>query len=259
MTKIKYSYKTRITFSENVSRHHFQLRCTPAVSYYQQIVEETCTILPESVICIDKDNFGNTIRDGYIDSYHNFFEFESTGIVALGYYALCEPLNRLFLYPSHYTQPMEYLKELSQQIHFPAEATVLEKVVLISSALQQRLQYVPGTTTVTTTAEQALAQGTGVCQDFAHIMIALCRMKGIPARYANGFMQGEGATHAWIEYYDGDSWFGFDPTHDRKVETGYVIVAQGRDYADCAIDKGVFSGLAQQKLEVFLKVELVEQ
>lgn len=259
MIKLKYSYKTRITFSENVSRHHFQLRCTPASSSYQRIVDEACQILPQATVCMSTDSFGNQLRDGYIDGYHNYFEFESTGTVELGHYRIAESLNRLFLYPSKYTRPMETIRTLANEIVLSEGMSITEKVAVISAILKANMQYETGSTTVDTTAEQALAQGRGVCQDFAHIMIALCRMNGIPARYANGFMQGEGFTHAWVEYYDGEAWCGFDPTHDRPVETGYVIVAQGRDYADCAIDKGVFSGLAQQKLEVFLKVELAEQ
>lgn len=115
--------------------------------------------------------------------------------------------------------------------------------------------YVPGITTVQTTASQSLEMKKGVCQDFAHLLISLCRKAGIPARYVTGFMQGEGFTHAWIEFYDAGFWYGFDPTHNRQIDTGYIKVAHGRDYEDCAIDRGSFKGLAQQKLEVFLKVE----
>ena len=106
---------------------------------------------------------------------------------------------------------------------------------------------------------EALLQGKGVCQDFAHTMLAMCRIFGIAARYVSGFMEGEGYTHAWIEYYHLGSWFGFDPTHNRPADPGYIKLSHGRDYNDCAIDKGVFKGLAQQEMEVYLRVEQIQQ
>jgi transglutaminase-like putative cysteine protease len=136
-----------------------------------------------------------------------------------------------------------------------SEASTAEQVAILSDGIQKSMTYVPGITTVQTTASQSLEIGQGVCQDLAHLLISLCRKAGIPARYVTGFMQGEGYTHAWIEFYDNGSWYGYDPTHNKQIDTGYIKIAHGRDYEDCSIDRGVFKGLAQQKLEVFLKVE----
>ena len=114
--------------------------------------------------------------------------------------------------------------------------------------------YKTGSTTNQTTAEMALAQGCGVCQDYAHILIALCRQQGIPARYIAGFMIGEGATHAWVEVYVNGKWLGIDPTHNRIVDDLYIKLAEGRDFADCIIDRGLFNGVAQQSQYVEVKV-----
>ncbi len=255
MIRLKYSYKTRITFSENVYRHHFLLRCAPGVFDFQKIIEEKCIILPNGTVTVGKDSFGNLIYDGYIGDFHNYFEFEATGIVEQIYYKIEEKLNPLYLYPSKYTQPRENIQKLLNNIELVSELTTLEKVVRLSAGLRKFLIYESGVTNIQTTAEQALEIGKGVCQDFSHILIALCRKSAIAARYVSGFMLGEGFTHAWIEYYENGVWYGFDPTHDRCIETGYIKIAHGRDYADCALDKGVFTGMAQQKLEVTLKVE----
>jgi transglutaminase-like putative cysteine protease len=108
------------------------------------------------------------------------------------------------------------------------------------------MRYVPDTTTVATTAAQAYALGVGVCQDYAHVMIALCRMCGLPARYVSGHLLGEGGTHAWVEVV-GDPQggrtapvWGFDPTHRRETTLSYLFVAAGRDFADVTPTSGRF-------------------
>jgi transglutaminase-like putative cysteine protease len=121
------------------------------------------------------------------------------------------------------------------------------------------MKYTQGATTTSTTAGEALALGKGVCQDFAHILIALCRLSGILARYTAGFMEGEGSAHAWVEYYENGSWRAVDPTHNRLVETGYIKLSHGWDFGDCSIERGVFSSVAgggcvEQTLNVQLQV-----
>jgi transglutaminase-like putative cysteine protease len=103
------------------------------------------------------------------------------------------------------------------------------------------LAYEWGVTGIHTTAAEALRLGLGVCQDFAHVMIAACRAAGIAARYVSGHLVGEGGSHAWVEVLRPDparpGWCtaeAWDPTHDRPAGDGYVTVAVGRDYADVA-------------------------
>lgn len=156
--------------------------------------------------------------------------------------------------------PTSIITDLFESVIIPTKTTSLEKVLLYSTAIHKVFTYESGVTNVQTIASEALVIGKGVCQDFAHILISLCRKAGIPARYITGFMLGEGFTHAWIEYYADGFWYGFDPTHNRAIiNEGYIKLAHGRDYQDCSIDKGVFIGLAQQDLEVSLKVEEIIQ
>ncbi len=119
----------------------------------------------------------------------------------------------------------------------------------------RRLAYAQGHTHVGTTAAEAFALGRGVCQDYAHIYVTLCRMAGFPARYAAGMVVGEGATHAWAEVWQDGAWTAYDPTHDCIVDDRYVKVSHGRDFADCSVDRGCFRGAAGQEQTVYVKVE----
>ena len=96
---------------------------------------------------------------------------------------------------------------------------------------------------MTTTAAQALAVGTGVCQDQAHVMLAMCRAVGIAARYVSGHLVGQGGTHAWTEVLaPGVAPVAFDPCHGRRADARYVTVAVGRDYRDVPPTSGSYCG-----------------
>ena len=116
------------------------------------------------------------------------------------------------------------------------------------------LRYEPGSTDVSTTASAALAQGRGVCQDFAHVMVAALRAGGVPARYASGLTLGEGATHAWAQAWVGNAWVGFDPTRDALCDDGYLVCAVGRDWSDCPIERGTFRGEASQTQTIHMEM-----
>jgi transglutaminase-like putative cysteine protease len=102
----------------------------------------------------------------------------------------------------------------------------------------REMRYLPGSTGVATTASAAFAQRTGVCQDFAQVMLALCRAARVPARYVSGHLEGEGHMHAWVEVLYAPAaggppaWHALDPTHDCAAAGRYVTIAVGRDYAD---------------------------
>jgi transglutaminase-like putative cysteine protease len=120
------------------------------------------------------------------------------------------------------------------------------------------ITYQLGVTGTQTPAAMALHLGKGVCQDFAHIMLALLRSLGIPARYVSGHLLGEGAPHAWVEVLLDGSIVAFDPTHHRRAETNYITVATGRDYADVAPTSGVFSGTATGRLHWNKQAQVLE-
>lgn len=133
-----------------------------------------------------------------------------------------------------------------------AEFAVLDA---LCHAVHSLLRYQPGATGIYTTAEEALAGGRGVCQDYAHVFIALARLAGWHARYCMGLTVGEGATHAWAEIYYEGAWHGFDPTRDCRTDASYLRFATGRDAADCPVEQGTFYGLADQTQTVFMRVK----
>jgi len=118
--------------------------------------------------------------------------------------------------------------------------------------VHEAISYVHGVTAVDTTAAEALAGGRGVCQDAAHVMIALCRAAGLPARYVSGHLLGEGGTHAWVEVIVADAAgaraMAFDPSTGRRAGRDYLTVATGRDYADVAPTSGTYVGGARGTL-----------
>ena len=137
-------------------------------------------------------------------------------------------------------------------------------VASLCERVHRSLDYEWGITGVGTTASEALAGGRGVCQDYAHIMLAACRAAGMPARYVSGHLAGEGGSHAWVEVlqphpYWRNRWVaqGWDPTHNRRANPDYLVVAVGRDYADVAPLSGTYDGTgATNTLAVEKRLEL---
>ena len=143
------------------------------------------------------------------------------------------------------------------------QGTETERAVEVMRTVRSLLVYEPGATDVMTRADAALALGRGVCQDFAHVMLAACRRAGIPSRYVSGYLydplgEGEVASHAWVDVLDAErGWVSLDPTHDREQTEAYVRVAVGRDYADVPPTRGVFKGTAEETLEVAVRIAVL--
>ena len=118
---------------------------------------------------------------------------------------------------------------------------------LICNRVHGAFSYEYGVTGVSTTAADALAVGRGVCQDYTHVMLSVCRLMGLPARYVSGHLVGEGGSHAWVEvlrHVRGRHWVaeGWDPTHNRRAGPCYITIAVGRDYVDVAPMSGTYDG-----------------
>jgi transglutaminase-like putative cysteine protease len=133
-------------------------------------------------------------------------------------------------------------------------ATAVELMEAVGEWVHGVMRFMPGVTGVETPASVALAGRQGVCQDYAHIMLAVCRALNIPSRYVSGFIPGEGYMHAWVEALVADSrsgtahWVGYDPTHNRRPDAHYLAVAVGRDYADVSPVTGSFYGPSPGRL-----------
>ena len=119
------------------------------------------------------------------------------------------------------------------------------------------LIYTTNATHSGTRASQALALGKGVCQDYAHLMIALCRALRIPARYVSGYNPAEGLMHAWVEVLHEAQWHAWDPTHNRPTNSHCVFVACGRDFRDVSPLTGNYQGRRGARLEVWCRTRVV--
>jgi transglutaminase-like putative cysteine protease len=128
--------------------------------------------------------------------------------------------------------------------------------------VHKAISYAYGVTSVTTTAAEALAGGQGVCQDSAHVMLALCRAIGLPARYVSGHLLREGGTHAWVEVIVADAGSGaaravaLDPCNGCRVGVNYLTVATGRDYTDVPPTSGTYVGSARGTLTASKRIDV---
>jgi transglutaminase-like putative cysteine protease len=150
------------------------------------------------------------------------------------------------LEPSLMTVPDRRVRRLAREL--AGGDDVLAAAQRVCEAVPGLVAYVPGSTTVRTTATQALAGGQGVCQDQAHLMISVLRAAGIPCRYVSGHLVGQGGTHAWVEVVApagrAARAVAYDPCHGRRAGDGYVTVAVGRDYVDVPPTSGWYGGPA---------------
>ena len=142
-----------------------------------------------------------------------------------------------------------------------------EAALEISRALGGAVEYMQGVTGVHSTAAEAWAERKGVCQDITHLALGALRHVGIPARYVSGYLHpkpdagiGEtvaGESHAWVEWFCGDGWRGYDPTNQIDIGDRHVLVGRGRDYNDVPPLRGVYAGPFGSTL--FVKVEITRE
>lgn len=257
MRILSYSFEAALTLDAEVRDHSFVLRCEPATVPGQTVLEAQTAITPPCHAARQVDGFGSPLLVGSIEGPHRGFSFVSAGLVMVDRAGAPapEPAHPIFSNPSALTRADEGIRAFTADVlRVCPNADPLSKAVKLSRALHERMAYTPGSTDVSTTAAEAFGEGAGVCQDYAHILIAALRHTGAPARYVSGLIEGEGATHAWVEVHDGEAWRGVDPTNDRLVDDGYIMLAHGRDFSDCPIERGVFRGSAAQAQTVKVTV-----
>lgn len=257
MKILSFTFETALRFSEPVRDHSFVLRCLPKNTPHQTVLDSQVIVAPRTPIAHQVDGFGNRLQIGRIEAPHDEFSFISTGLVVVDAAAegavTCETAHPLYANPSAFATADAAMAAFAREAAMGGEGP-WSIAQLLSSAVHERLAYEKDVTNVSTTAAQAFALGSGVCQDFAHVLVALLRSLGIPTRYVSGLIVGEGVTHAWVEVHDGSLWRGIDPTHNRPVDDTYIVLSHGRDFADCPIESGVFRGGARQEQRVAVQV-----
>ncbi len=170
-----------------------------------------------------------------------------------------------FLNPTPLTEPTPLLASFAKEQKIKRLSTPLASLKRLSHQLNEAIAYDSEATLVTSTADHALEERRGVCQDYAHIMLAITRGWGVPSRYVSGYLHAERpedpdarmarGSHAWVEcLLPGIGWVGFDPTNDSMPGERHVRVATGRDYRDVPPTRGTFRGAVEQELEVSVSI-----
>lgn len=215
------------------------------------------------------DRFGNVVVAVYAPRIASSVEF--TARVSLERHA-GEP-NRLtdgwladgyLLEPTRLTAPDDRIRRVAEQLSASA-AWGLPLAESINDWVYQSMTYQHGVSGVRTTAAEALSIGRGVCQDYSHLMLSVCRACRLPARYVSGHLIGEGGTHAWVEVvlpiHDGTgdaiAWT-FDPTHASRGGLNYVTIAVGGDYHDVAPTSGTYQAPVSGRLTTRKRVTLTQ-
>lgn len=254
MRTINFSFSTKLTFDDYVHNHSFALRIIPPDTDTQKIITSSLSVTPSVSLRHTVDAFGNNVTTGYIQGDHRFLDFDIKGTAEVDasqhstFYMPC------YRYQSEYTEPSEPLKQFHAGLSDRHCESISERAAYFCDVLSDLIEYKKGVTDTKTKAADVFALKAGVCQDFAHLLISLLRMDGIPARYIAGLAFCNGETHAWVEYWNGAHWEGIDPANNCPVNDDYIILAMGRDFRDCAIDRGVMFGTYTQQLQLVRSV-----
>ena len=259
MKQLHFDYKMNIGYSEDISTCNFTIKCIPATNARQRLLDYEIVIMPEHLCSYGFDSFGNHQVYGSVNLPHDYFNFHISGDVLIDQILYeekaTEEKTMLFRHPYGMNRAGEELKKYYEGLHALRYENEYERAVNIMHNLHKDYTYKKGNTGVNTTAEEAWALKGGVCQDYAHIFIALCHMAGIPARYVTGMIVGEGASHAWAEIMYHNKWIGMDPTNDLLISDSQIKLGHGRDASDCQINRGIMHGGGEQKMDIEVSVE----
>lgn len=263
MWRVRVVHVTGYAYPSPVTASYNEARLTPRSDSRQNVILNRVETVPATRSYRYVDYWGTTVTAFDLHAPHTELTVTSSSVVEtdqpepptakLTWTELrAEDVIDRFdevLTATHYAPVSKRVAAVGKRIakyHDPTEA-----VVAAAQWARSELEYVAGTTGVHSSGLDALREGKGVCQDFAHLSLILLRSIGIPARYVSGYllpkrdaMVGdtvEGRTHAWVQAWTG-SWWNYDPTNDTEINEQYVSVGVGRDYADVSPLKGIYSG-----------------
>jgi transglutaminase-like putative cysteine protease len=274
---------TRYRYSRSVWQSMMEVRMHPRSEGNQRCFVFQLSVNPRARIFGYTDSYGNLVHHFDLPSRHSHLTIISDALVNIEAqpsipevmeYQAWQELEELvekkdywdMLMPSHFARSSPELEQLAEEIGATErkKRSPLAFLQDISSGVHRSFSYVKKSTAVNSPIEDALRSRQGVCQDFAHIMIALVRNSRIPCRYVSGYFYhsaenahpvADGATHAWVEaLLPGLGWVGFDPTINRLASEQHIRTATGRDYADVPPTMGVMKGKADTQLQVRVRV-----
>ena len=264
------SHHTRFDFEEAQRAAIQRLHLVPVSMGNQRVLEWNINIDGGSVELETLDFHGNSVHLCRQDPAAASLTVSANGKVEVidndgivGPHESAVPLA-LFRKPTSLSMPGPRLRKLAREIELwekSSKATEPALMHYLSAQIYGSINYRKGMTDVTTTAEQALEIGAGVCQDHVHAFISVARMFGFPARYTSGSLMMENdtmqsASHAWAEVYlDGLGWVGFDVSNSISPDHRYIKLASGFDYADVVPISGVRIGSGGERISTSILVE----
>ncbi len=277
MPSFSIQHITRYKYDRPVRDSVNQVRIFPVEDQNQKLVSSELQITGEPRIEIGVDYFGNKVGDFSLRAPHQEMVIDSRVVVHTRdamkppsfskatvpdvAAAVERDLQLVWLSEPEQIRSQHIIDELLYEMGI-SNKPVLGIAGECCRYVYENFKYKKGITTVETTIDEILEHKSGVCQDFAHVLLQMLRTIGIPARYVSGYtcpnksgMRGEGATHAWVEYYlPGYGWLGLDPTNNVFAGPYHVRLATGKNFGDCTPVKGAFKGIARQVLSVFVSV-----
>jgi transglutaminase-like putative cysteine protease len=264
-----YAYKSPVTASYN------EARLTPRSDSRQNVILNRVETIPATRSYRYVDYWGTAVTAFDLHAPHTELEVTASSVVEteepeaptgevswkeLASEAVRDRFDEV-LTPTHYTPGSRRIERVGKRIL--KEDDPQAAVIAAARWAHSELEYVPGTTGVHSSGIDALREGKGVCQDFAHLTLILLRGMGIPSRYVSGYLHPkrdavvgdtvDGQSHAWIQAWTG-SWWNYDPTNDSEINEQYISVGVGRDYADVTPLKGIYSGEGSTDLDVVVEV-----
>lgn len=278
MPKFKIRHVTKYLYESMVRDSANQIVLYPVKDEHQDILQHAIEISGDPAVEIHTDHFGNEIGTFTHSKPHRELMIDSKLVVrtktktmpedtmpAEDQWKALEKLKFQIPYIDFLQKELfQVLPELEELIRNERcrDCTPLETVKDFSEYIFKNFTYQKGITTVESTIDEIWGIKSGVCQDFAHILLVLLRLMNIPARYVSGYicpnkndMRGEGATHAWVEaFIPFYGWLGFDPTNNCIVNETHVRLAVGKSFSDCSPVKGTYRGSSDHTLEVSVSV-----
>ncbi len=270
-------HRTVLAYSEEIFDTSMEVRLRPRDDGQQRCLAYTLRIDPDGPLRAFQDAYGNVVESYNHRTLHNRIQVEAHSIVSTkaGHTAndvapLVASERWRLLRLDGPVSDIPWLYEAAREIRASAEnrpgAVGIELLSSITSFIHQHFSYTPNVTRVDTTVAELVELRQGVCQDFAHLWIALARVLQVPARYVSGYIWNHDsnraqASHAWGEGWLPDlGWVAFDPTNWREATSGrvgdqHVRIAVGRDYRDVPPTRGVYRGMASETLEVDVRVK----
>lgn len=263
--RLTIAHETCYRFAEPAKHSIQYLRLTPGQSPCQRVL--SWSVSTQGTITPWIDGFGNSAHVSTIDTDHDEVKVVVEGIVETvdtsGVLSARDGLPpELFLRDTPFTAMGEATEELVANLKDEIRSDTLPGLHKLMDRIADEVTYTAGATTIETSAEEAVAAGTGVCQDHAHIFLSCARWSGIPSRYVSGYiLAGQGndshvASHAWAEsHIPGLGWVSFDPTNRQSATQEYVRLAIGFDYMSAAPVRGSRTGGGIEEMSVRVQIE----